>query len=140
VLTTSKIVTTLASTIADEIQRYIRTGDTDPCAWADEGMAARRRVRETGDVRLLVRGLLSYRRAGEEQGRTAHGGRGARARSPHRRRASESEEVSSIVLEAALARNGWKVIHDRCAPSRARAASKEPLRGTESLERGGGSL
>ena len=50
------------------------------------------------------------------------------------------EEVSSIVLQAALARNGWKVIHDRCAPSRVRAASMEPLRGTESLERGGGSL
>ena len=82
-----------------------------------EGVAARHRVPEARDVRVLVRGVRAHARACEDARRS-----GARSRSSTARSARISDErvdpaeVASIVAEAATARNGWKVILARCAP------------------------
>ena len=84
---------------------------------AHEGVAARHRVPAARDVRVLVRGIRLHRRPREEPGRASGAGRRLRLRAPHLRGARGPSEVASIVVEAASARSGWKVILARCAPT-----------------------
>ncbi|HEU4727036.1 MAG TPA: hypothetical protein VFT22_04085 [Kofleriaceae bacterium] len=84
---------------------------------AHEGVAARHRVPAARDLRVLVRGLRLHRRPREEPGRAP----GLAADHGSERRISDERvdpsEVASIVAEAASARNSWKVILARCAPT-----------------------
>jgi len=94
---------------------------------ANEGLAARHRVPATRAYSCEVYACVLARGKSPTERRVLATEFGTKGRD-HGRARRPSRGRPSIVLEAASARNGWKVILKRCAPhSKPRTALHQPL-------------